>query len=421
MIKKPIALIMGIVLVLTVISSAFLYMQGDQSGGVSSTNEPKYDYIVDNSSYYEKPIYGGARNGVLKTIGAACYENSRIMISSLCYFEVWYEDYIRDIDWQILCFYVEGFPFEIDLEVSGYKNYDIYICFVPESSPDEEQVECYLGSTSNIVVTSDMMPGYGGEECSLYLRTHGNQDEAVYIESCVIRMLPETYPSGVTEVVALPKNMLDMVGVIDAYDNPVELIDTGFIYTKNRYYVHIPVSLPEGFYTFSYTVDDDSSLLGYYPGDLNHPSSYLASGDYFYTNGSIECITLYRNDSYSLEAFEVTNVQLERGYERTEYTRYFEPYTMLTVPSSITSLPEYGVGSGALQNYLDLEKGLYVQTCKLVDTDVVPLDAPKVIDVSRYLPPGSGKLDLYGVGVLRFVSPYGTEVQTDLSYRRLIN
>ena len=417
--KKSIAWIMGIVLFLTVVSGAFLYSQGYQSGGVSSTHEPKYDYVVDNSSYYEKEISGGARNGDLKTIGAACYEYSKVIVNAEASQEIYYEDYIVDSDWCEIVFYPE-FPFQIELLTRGHPRYDIYIHFKPESS-DDEYVECYLGNSSNITVTSEMMPGYGGERCQLYIKTGVNG--GLCIDRCTIQMIPETYASGVTEVVALPKNMLDFVGIEDNNDKSVELIDTGFVFTRNRHYIVISVSLPEGFYTFSYTVSDDSLLKGYTNQKLSSPSAYLSNGDFFYTDGSIKCICLYRDISYTMEAFDVTNVQLERGFERTEYTTYFEPYTVLSIPSAITSLPEYGVGSGSYSNYLNLENGTYVQMCKLVDTQVelLSIDEWKVIDVSHYLPPGCGKLDLYGVGALRFVSPYGTDVQTDLSYRRLIN
>lgn len=415
--KKSIAWVMGIVLLLTVVSGAFLYTNGDQSGGVTSTNEPKYDYVVDNSSYFEKEIYGSARNGTLKTIGAACYDYSRIIVTSQINQEVWSEDYIYDENGLPLSFFVE-FPFQINLDISGFKNFELYIEFTPDNSSDK-LVEYYLGNSSNITVTADMMPEYGAEECNLYIRVDPDQDDALVIRRCTVNMVPMTYPSGVTDVVALPKNMIHLNNLTDNIGKAVESSDSSFVFTKDRLYVKIPVSISPGFYTFSYFCDDPS-VVGYKLNNYSSNTSYYENGEWFYTNVELNAIYIYCS-SVSHPEFTVSNVQLERGYERTEYTAYFEPYSIISVSSAITSLPGYGVGSGSLNNYLDLENGTYVQMCELDELNVVGLDEPKVIDVSYYLPPGSGKLDLYGVGALRFLSAYDVDVPSELSYRRLIN
>ena len=56
-IPKSIVYILIAVLLLTVVSGVILMYGGDQSGGITSLSEPKYDHVVDNSLDRIMPRY----------------------------------------------------------------------------------------------------------------------------------------------------------------------------------------------------------------------------------------------------------------------------------------------------------------------------------------------------------------------------
>lgn len=429
--KKSIALIMGIVLLLTVVSGAFLYNQSNRNtGGVTSTNEVKYDYVVDNSYAYVKDVDAGARNGELKTVGSVCYEYSKILLN------VTPNQTVTQAPSQIIdpnnhsayMFRLE-MPMEITITSSGAPNYKVYLCWSGSDDP-EDPPKRYLAGTGSKIIVDEYPEGYGSEDCWLEIES---PQGAVTIRRIVVQMVPYADSSPVTQVIATSKNLIDYRGAtLRDGKTLLTIVDNGVIMPAGEtYYIVIPVSNIPGnnYYTVSYSGTNElGESVGKYVvhyKDGSYSSSYN-NGVGVYHTSEIDAIWIYKADPGKDNPLQgdltITNIQLEIGIKATEYTPWFEDRTILTVPDAILNLPGYGVGSlYGLYNYLDLSNGTYVQTCKLVDGDIVILDAPKVMDVSHYLPPGGGKIDLFGVGSLIYVNSHNLDVPSELTYRRIIN
>lgn len=429
-IKKSIIWILLIVLLLTVVSGVVLYSGGNRSGGITSVQDTKYDYVVDNSYAHVKDVYAGARNGELKTVGSVCYEYSKILLN------VTPNQTVSGAPSQIVdpsnktlyTFYLE-MPMEITITSTGATNYNVYLCWQSDAGDPEDPIyRHYVGSGSNHVI-DDLPAGYGSEQCWIEIDSpNGN----VVIKRIVVQMVPYADSSAVTEVIATSKNLIDYRGAtLRDGKTPLSIVDNGVIMPAGEtYYIVIPISdLPiNNYYTVSYKGTNElGESVGKYAIHYTD-GSYVSynNGVGAYHTSKIDAIWIYKSDpgkDNELQAdLTITNIQLEVGLTATEYTPWFEDRTILTVPDAILNLPGYGVGSYyGLYNYLDLSNGTYIQTCKLVDGDIVALDEPKVMDVSHYLPPGCGKIDLYGVGTLIYVNYYNLDVPSELTYRRIIN
>lgn len=428
--KKSIAWIMGIVLLLTVISGTFLYIQGDgQSGSVTSTNEIKYDYVVDNSYAHVKDIDPGARNGELKTVGSLCYEYSKILLNVTPNQTVGQApEQIVDPSTNVAYMFNLEMPMEISITSVGAPDYNVYLCWQSETGdPEDPAQRYYVGSGSNILI-DEYPEGYGAEPCWIEIDSpQGN----VTIRRIVVQMVPYADSSPVTQVIATSKNLIDYRGAtLRDGKTPLSIVDNGVIMPAGEsYYIVIPISnLPgNNYYTVSYSGTNElGEGVGKYAIHYTDGSySSYNNGVGAYHSSEIDAIWIYKSDPGKDNALQadltITNIQLEVGRTSTEYTPWFEDRKILTVPEAILNLPGYGVGSSyGLYNFLDLSNGIYVQTCKLVDGDIVALDEPKVMDVSHYLPPGCGKIDLYGVGSLIYVNHYNLDVPSELAYRRIV-
>ena len=425
MIKKPIALIMGIVLVLTVISSAFLYNQSNRnSGGVTSTNETKYDYIVNDGFGYVKEVYSGARNGELKTVGSVCYEYSKILLNVTPNQTVGSGlTEIVDPTTNVHYSFILDMPLEISITASGVQGYNVYLCWRSETGdPEDPANRHFVGSGSNIIV-DEYPPEYGSEYCWIEIESpRGN----VTIRRIVVQMVPQADPNGVTAVVATSKNLADYSEATSRTGTPLEIVDNGAVMPAGgMYYIVIPISLPVGTYTASYTgANASGETVGKYC--FQYVNGTYSNSDYsgksITVSSDVKNLFIYKTDpTVALtEDLLISKIQVESGSVATEYTPFFSDITVLSIPTVVQNLPGYGVGSGSLYNYLDLSRGVYVQTCKLDGSEVVALDEPKEYDVSAFLSPGSGAIDLYGVGSLIFVNYYELDVPSRFSYRRIV-
>ena len=427
--KKSIAWIMGIVLLLTVVSGAFLYNQSNlNTGGVTSTNEVKYDYVVDNSYARVKDVDSGARNGELKTVGSVCYEYSKILLN------VTPNQTVGSVPTEIVdptsgvhYSFILEMPMEITITASGAQGYNVYLCWQSESGDPEEPVKRYHVGSGNHVTLYEYPPEYGSEQCWIEIDSpNGN----VLIRRILVQMVPQVETNGVTEVIATSKNLIDYRNAKSRDGKTsLETVDNGVVMPSGEaYYIVIPVSdLPvNAYYTLSYT---GSNELGETVGKY---AIHYTDGSYStYNNGvgafhssEIDSVWIYKADpgkDKNLQAdLIISNIQLEVGVTATEYTPFFEDKTVLIIPSAVRNLPGYGVGSYYMYNYLDLSRAVYVQTCKLDGSEVVALDEPKEYDISAFLPPGSGVIDLYGVGSLIFVNYYELDVPSRFSYRRIV-
>ena len=430
-IKKSIAWIMGIVLLLTVISGAFLYMHGDQSGGVSSTNDPKYDYVMDKSVTYRKDITAGARNGSIKRIGAVSYQYSEVILTATLDQDIGEtpvelvkpnsdDPYIFDV----------VVPCQIIITGSLVQELEVYYCYEPDVGyPDDQEptvVRHYLGTGPEITV-KHYPDGYAGEEGWIEVRCMSTS-VTPHLSRMVVQMVPYTLASGVTQVIATSKNLIDYRGAMLRDGTPLQSVDNGVVMPSgSKYYIVIPVDLPAGTYTVTYSGSNEAGdKVGKYIfeyADGTYTTNSRNPGYSQYHSKDIKALWIYKdvaNDELNADLI-ISDIQVESGSVATEYTPWFADKVVLTVPAAVTNLPGYGLGTVYYSNYIDLESGTYVQECYLDGIHVVPLDEPKVMDISHYLPPGSDNIDLYGVGSLIFINPYDTDVPSEVSYRRIIN
>lgn len=426
--KKTIALIMGIVFVLTLVSGAFLYMQGGaQSGGVSSTNEPKYDYVVDKSVTYRKDITGGARNGSIKQIGAVSYQYSEVILTATLNQDIGAApvELVKPNSGERYTFTLRV-PSEISISGTGNNTFAVYLCWESNvaADPEDPTVRHLIGHGREIRI-DDYPPGYGGEEIWIEI---GSPDGTLHISRMVVQMIPYTAPSGVIQVMATSKNLIDYRGATLRNGTPLQVVDNGVIMPSgSKFYIIIPVDLPAGTYTVTYSgTNDVGDKVGKYVfeyTDGSYTSTSRNPGYAQYHSKDIKALWIYKdaaNDELNADLI-ISDIQVESGSVVTEYTPWFADKVVLTVPAAVTNLPGYGLGTVFYSNHIDLESGTYVQECYLDGTDIVPMDEPKVMDISDYLPPGSGNVDLYGVGSLIFINPYDTDVPSEVSYRRIIN
>lgn len=424
-IPKSIVYILIAVLLLTVVSGVILMYGGDQSGGITSLSEPKYDHVVDNSLAHVKYVSSGARNGELKTVGSICYEYSKVLLNVTPNQTVGQTSTeITDPNGALYLFILET-PLEITITASGAQAYNVYLCWQSETGdPEDPPKRHYVGSGSQISV-DEYPPEYGSEYCWIEIESpRGN----VTIRRIVVQMVPEVDESSVTSVIATSKNLIDYRYATLRDGTALDLVDDGVVMPEGAsFYIVFPVDLPSGSYTVTYIGDNDSGdCVGKYVFeyvDGTYSTQFLSSGMSAYHGKSIKSLWIYKADPTVplLSDLVISNIMVESGTVATEYTPYFDDKTILSIPSAVLNLPGYGVGSGYLYNYIDLSRGVYVQTCKIDGTDVVALDEPREYDISAYFPPGSGKVDLYGVGSLTFVNAYGLDVPSELSYRRLIS
>ena len=427
-VKRSIAWIMGIVLLLTVISGAFLYIHGDgDQSGVSSTNEPKYDYVVDKSVTYCKDITSGARNGSIKRIGAVSYQYSEVILTATLNQDIGATpvELVKPNSGERYTFTLRV-PSEITISANGNNTFAVYLCWVSDAAAaDEDPTVRHLIGYGRDIRIDDYPPGYGGEEIWIEISSPAG---TLHISRMVVQMIPYTAPSGVTQVIATSKNLIDYRGATLRDGTPLQVVDNGVVMPSgSKYYIVIPIELSAGTYTVTYSgANDAGDKVGKYVfeyADGTYTSTSRNPGYSQYHSKDIKALWIYKdvaNDELNADLI-ISDIQVESGSVATEYTPYFLDKVVLTVPAAVTNLPGYGLGTVYYSNHIDLESGTYVQECYLDGTDVVPLDEPKVMDISHYLPPGSDKIDLYGVGSLIFVNPYDTDVPSEVSYRRIIN
>ena len=424
--KKSIAWIMGIVLLLTVVSGAFLYNQSNRNtGGITSTNEKKYEYIVNDGFAYVKEIYDGARNGEIKKLGSICYEYSKILLNVTPNQTVGQSpSEITDPGGSVYRFILD-MPLEITITAIGAQGYNVYLCWQSDAGDPEDPPQRYLAGTGSKITVDEYPEGYGSEDCWLEIESpRGN----VTIKRIVVQMVPQVESSGVTSVVATSKNLVDYTTAFKRDGKtPLNVVENGVIMPAGEaFYIVIPISLPSGTYTVSYSGSNEfGETIGKYCFQYSDGtySTTVFSSQSTTVNGDVKNLFLYKTDPTVALSGDliISSIQVESGSVATEYTPYFPDKTVLSIPSAVQNLPGYGVGSGSLYNYLDLSRGVYVQTCKLDGSEVVALDQPKEYDVSAFLSPGSGAIDLYGVGSLIFVNYYELDVPSRLSYRCIIN
>ena len=417
--KKSIAWILAAVLILTVVSGAVLYLGGDQSGSVTSTDKVKYDYVVDNSSSLNKIIDSGARNGSLKTIGGGSSEYVEYLVST--YVDQNVTDTLEPLTYSsnnsILNFYLR-FPFVIDFIASSY-NFHVYLCWNrSDYNPDEEDpvFRYYLGYGQSSYSMDYPIPGYGGDEC--WIEVSSNYNITIRYITIKVKSILESSP--VSAVYSLGKNQLNLT---NAYSEAgyLYVVSDGSVFmscdTEQTLYINL--DLPPGVYTFSCSSDD---VYYAWINDEKGQSTEVDPGHPFYLKNGGILLTVYFDFSYTFEEDQVVSeLQIECGYDATEYEPYREPELLFEVPKQVMNLPYYGLGDKNISNYIDLERGLYVQACSLVDNKIYPLVEPKIYDISAWIPPGSDAIDLYGVSVLYFKNSYDLDIPSELSYRRVIN
>lgn len=424
--KQITIIILSIVLLLSVGSGVLLQLRGDQSGSISSLNEPKYDYVLDKSHTYVKDISPGARNGSISKIGSMCYYYSEVILTATLNEQIGSAAVeLTKPNSDVRYVFSLQIPSEITFSASGNNDFQVYFCWQNDLlDPDEDpMVRSYLGRGRNILI-EEYPEGYGGEEGWIEIV---NSSGTLRITRMVVQMVPYTYSSGVSSIVATSKNLVDYSKATKRDGTPLDVVDNGVVFPAGtNFYFRIPVTLPAGSYVASYSgVNDAGESVGRYIVEYvdGSYSSNIDNGESRSHNKDIKSIWIYKNNPTEklTEDLIVSNIQLEHGSVKSEYTPYFPDQTILEIPSAIRNLPGYGVGDFYDYNYIDLTNGTYVQVCKLVGTNIVLLDEPKVIDISAYLPAGSGNVDLYGVGSLIFQNPYDKDVPSEVAYRRIIN
>ena len=430
--KKKVALILCGLFLVGVVSGGFLYLQDNATSsgsGVSSTIDTKYDYVVDHSISMVKDIYPGARNGDINKIGSICYSYSEVILTGIL---------DQSIHWSLteLVNPSTGLPYTFTIDVPSKISFvatpvgvpfNVYLCWYPEGTDPEEEPEpviYYVGSGSEI--TLDAYPdGYQGEDVWIAI---SSDDTIVYFSKMVVEMVPYIFTSGVTQVVAKSKNLIDYTGATLYGGDKCEIVQDGVVMPEgSKYYISIPLSLPEcEAFTVSFSGINDNGenpnryCFQYSDGSY---SSQAYSGDWIFTDLPVKALIIYKQDAnVPLTAdLIISNIQVEAGFEATEYTPWFPDRVLIDSPPEVRALPGYGVGDFYNYNYINLQNGTYVQVCKIEGTDVVLLDKVKTFDISQYLPVGSGVVDLFGVSQLVFVNEYDLDVPSSLSYRCLVS
>ncbi len=424
--KKSIVLIVGIVMIISLISGAFLYNYDlDETGGVSSTNEVKYDYVIDNSTSIFKSILPGAKNGSLKTIGGASYEYAETLIDIKLDINATGEGTIcRTGSNYPIKFYAQ-YPCVIDI-IGGETGGTYFLCWneVLDSPSGSIVMESslFLGSGSHFEIDQDDF-GSEGRECWLkYFVAESN----VNIKGLRVVVNHTIYQSQCTGVYGLGKNLIDLTNAKDMYGNPFIVEDgTVVLPGETDQVLCVSLNLHPGTYVLScksyseeYDNENDIALIyttkGYVEVEIGVP---------FTLNNNAIRLELYFKSSWYYPEFPLYcyDLQLELGSVATSYEPYQAPRKLIEIPDQVCTLPYYGLGNYDIYNYLDLENGCYVQTCKLVDDRIVPLDEPRIYDISVWLPAGSDSIDLYGLASLFFDNSYSQLIPSELSYRRVIN
>ena len=124
----------------------------------------------------------------------------------------------------------------------------------------------------------------------------------------------------------------------------------------------------------------------------------------------------YATNHTSGMSITLKNVQIELGGTATDY----EPYLCdsVSIHPDIQALPCYGLGiSEDCNNYIDFEKGQYVQMCDIDgEGNVYPLDNPIITDIARYLT-AMTSLNVVSGGTLTFVNEYSQAVPFTVGYK----
>lgn len=98
----------------------------------------------------------------------------------------------------------------------------------------------------------------------------------------------------------------------------------------------------------------------------------------------------------------------------------FSPYIKHTfpIPEEWQALDGYGLGvSEDVHNYIDFDKGQYVQMCDIDgEGNVYPLDKPIITDIARYLT-AMTSLNVVSGGTLTFVNEYSQAVPFTVGYK----
>ena len=172
----------------------------------------------------------------------------------------------------------------------------------------------------------------------------------------------EPYYSGirnteVSEVKSVGKNLL----------NVPQTTTLNYNYLLKQFPIHLKANIT---YTFSIlsNVSCQSQLDGFTENgriiftkliNLTHTGLVKYT---FTPAGDISYLSLYVNGAN----VTLTNPQIEIGTTATEYTPYKE--TFILIPEQIKSLNGYGLGINKdIYNYIDFERGVYVQNCAEVD------------------------------------------------------
>ena len=115
-----------------------------------------------------------------------------------------------------------------------------------------------------------------------------------------------------------------------------------------------------------------------------------------------------------------TDVVLACQLERASAVTDFQPYIddRFSIPEVIRNESGYGLGvSEDVHNYIDFDKGQYVQMCDIDgEGNVYPLDNPIITDIARYLT-AMTSLNVVSGGTLTFVNEYSQAVPFTVGYK----
>lgn len=126
-------------------------------------------------------------------------------------------------------------------------------------------------------------------------------------------------------------------------------------------------------------------------------------------------IMVYVSSTYN--GRETQSIQFEEGETVTPYVPYRKP-TVTTIPTSILSLPDYGIGVSAdCYNYVDFKERKYHHLVTVVDGEMVQLAEEEIIDISDLIDEDFNILSVESGGKVEFNYPNKAEYECEVPNR----
>lgn len=426
--KKSIALIMGIVLIFTALSGAFLYNESQRDVGGVSTVHPKYEFTTVDGSAYRQILPDNVLNGSISKIEGCSYWVYDTELEFVGSYNVTPEEPtpITGSLGDVYYFYPQ-FPFMIQLD----QPLNVYLHFYDHDG-NEQSIFISLDSGRSEHITLDYIDRFIPEPypLSYYMDvsqpcwlsvtlTNTDINRDVVLKKVIIRSGAEEKQLKVTSVIAESRNLISTKDWYTYTGEAAEELESGngiLVPPETKILTHA-VSLKPGVYTMdmeSYNADGDFFNRFCYVYSDGTSSDLAPFGDPLIAYDDVSFIRVYKyeaNEPLS-SPLEATNIRFMRYVEWSEYTPYFDPYILYDIPDSLVREDFYGIGD----NYIDFDRGVYV----IYYDSGGYRDQPREIPLSRYGISGKPEFSLYNVGAIRFENEDQLDVGFLLHYRSSI-